>query len=740
MHTQKIHVMIRKALFLSAMTLACASALLAQPAKIPGYTVPITRQLVHDNVDKQQRNLLQSDLHSDTVFIIENKPEAGMIATDAITRGVDYIQYEIETNPKIEQRIKVGYLIGLADMLEYMRIGWKKKEVNPTHFAQIISLYKKLIEVNSSKQSLLPYISHFPYDVAYTATLPRIFEENESYGQLKDLLLIKYARQFPNKTFQLLTKNTGSPHADSLIKAVGRQYPGQLYSYAQANDRLSYKIKNIKDDNFVKTVVALSEMKSGQAYFPFLDNLVSGKITLAELDATKDDRVKYYRLLVKTQIDYARRAINGDTAIGFAELTNRLQKKASDEFVNEINALHESPAAVRFKCLQPLTAEELYYLAVLTDGLIYTSSYTAGVFPLMMQRANNRGDSLLLSLSFDHYRKFIRQAAGYNTLKTFFTSFRNKEDASNLMISFVNGLEKTKGLEDGVDVADSYASLYETMPELAGQMLTNIKANYSRNVRAGNRRGVAIYNILDKLFLSADATKNINLTKELGIPPVYNVPFNNFANEKGEVVTQMFFYGDEDGMIDFDIFVRTFSNDPKWKVDLSNNKFVTAKTTSGVPIYLFANRPLPNEKDEDYVAQNAMVEYLDKNNLVPTVTFHRGHSYHAPTSVSYVTPTSRVVFMGSCGGFFLIDSILKKSPDAHIISSKQTGYRDINLPFIRIFLETLRQNKDVDWIPFWKDFRTAANITGMEDYIPPYKNLGALFIKAYKKETGEEDI
>lgn len=740
MHTQKIHVMIRKALFLSAMTLACAPALLAQPAKIPGYTVPITRQLVHDNVDKQQRNLLQSDLHSDTVFIIENKPEAGMIATDAITRGVDYIQYEIETNPKIEQRIKVGYLIGLADMLEYMRLGWKKKEVNPTHFAQIISLYKKLIEVNSSKQSLLPYISHFPYDVAYTATLPRIFEENESYGQIKDLLLIKYARQFPNKTFQLLTKNTSSPHADSLIKAVGRQYPGQLYSYAQANDRLSYKIKNIKDDNFVKTVVALSEMKSGQAYFPFLDNLVSGKITLAELDATKDDRVKYYRLLVKTQIDYARRAINGDTAIGFTELTNRLQKKASDEFVNEINALHESPAAVRFKCLQPLTAEELYYLAVLTDGLIYTSSYTAGVFPLMMQRANNRGDSLLLNLSFDHYRKFIRQAAGYNTLKTFFTSFRNKEDASNLMISFVNGLEKTKGLEDGVDVADSYASLYETMPELAGQMLTNIKANYSRNVRAGNRRGVAIYNILDKLFLSADATKNINLTKELGIPPVYNVPFRNFANEKGEVVTQMFFYGDEDGMIDFDIFVRTFSNDPKWKVDLSNNKFVTAKTTSGVPIYLFANRPLPNEKDEDYVAQNAMVEYLDKNNLVPTVTFHRGHSYHAPTSVSYVTPTSRVVFMGSCGGFFLIDSILKKSPDAHIISSKQTGYRDINLPFIRIFLETLRQNKDVDWIPFWKDFRTAANITGMEDYIPPYKNLGALFIKAYKKETGEEDI
>src|SRR5690606_18440903 len=210
-------------------------------------------------------------------------------------------------------------------------------------------------------------------------------------------------------------------------------------------------------------------------------NLVKGKITIAELDAAKDDRLKYYRLLVKTQMDYARRALNGDIAIGFKELTARLQRKGNDEFVNEINALHESPNAIRFKCLQPLTAQELYYLAVFSDGLIYTSSYTQGVFPLMMSKINNRGDSLLMSVSFDHYRKFIRQAAGYNTLKTFFSTFPNKKDASDLMTAFVNGLEKTKGLEDGVDVADSYASLYETMPELANQMLKNVKANYERN-------------------------------------------------------------------------------------------------------------------------------------------------------------------------------------------------------------------------------------------------------------------
>ena len=62
-----------------------------------------------------------------------------------------------------------------------------------------------------------------------------------------------------------------------------------------------------------------------------------------------------------------------------------------------------------------------------------------------------------------------------------------------------------------------------------------------------NKRGIAIYNILNKLFLSADSTNNIDLTKELGIPPVYNVPFSSLTNDKGEVIAQVFFYGDKDG-------------------------------------------------------------------------------------------------------------------------------------------------------------------------------------------------
>ncbi len=58
---------------------------------------------------------------------------------------------------------------------------------------------------------------------------------------------------------------------------------------------------------------------------------------------------------------------------------------------------------------------------------MYTSSYVNGIYPLMMQKIANRGDSLLMSVSFDRFKKFIKIAAGYNTLSHFFHRFLIKK-------------------------------------------------------------------------------------------------------------------------------------------------------------------------------------------------------------------------------------------------------------------------------------------------------------------------
>ncbi len=699
---------------------------------------PEFRRLInHEAIDKEQKNILSADGKTDEHFVVSTNEEINMMLTNVLINSVDEFQEKTETDSLLDHRLKVNYLTGISNVLRYIRLNWRSKKVNILNLSTILTAYEKSIQQDKAGRSVETILQPLTYDVGTTVLASGIFDRNTGYKAAKDLMILKYCLLRPAETFITLKDNPNVPFADSLIKIVSRKYPGQLYDYAQANNKLGAIIRNINDDDFVKTVVRMSRSKSGQQYFPFLDNVVKGKISLEQIDVAESDSIQYYKLLVQTQLDYMDRLLNKDTAIAFRELTAKLEKKAKDVFVTTINGLHNETDAVRFRCIQSLNAQELYYLAVLTDGLIYTSSYTNGVYPLMMKKIGNRGDSLLLSLRFDHYRKFISQAAAYNTLGNFLSTFPSHDDATDLMKAFVGNLEKTEGLEDGVDVADSYASIIETNKKLADEVLSLVQENYKRNKNENNPKGIVIYNILNKLFLSADSTKNIDLTKELGIPPVYNVPFSSLTNEKGEVIAQVFFYGDKDGQGIFVGFQNMFGGG-NWTIDRSNPQWIVIKSTKGKPVAIYANRPLPEETGEDDQAQQALRDYLVKNKLQPTITIHRGHSYFANSTIAYMAASSRIVFMGSCGGFHLIDSILHKSTDAHIIASKQIGRTAINKPFFSLLTEKLRNGNNIDWIPFWKEFKDRADTDGFEDYIPPYKNLGAIFIKAYKKAMGEE--
>jgi hypothetical protein len=552
-------------------------------------------------------------------------------------------------------------------------------------------------------------------------------------------LVRKYCSLYPEQTFATLLTTLPQlpdlPFADSLIIAAGHQFPKLLYDYAAANNVLGNRIKKVNDPLIQAVAKMTTSNGSGQLYFPFLDNIVSGKTTVQEIDAVKNDSIQYYKLLVKTHLDYTERLLNKDTAFEFESLTDMMEKKAVSVFVNTINGLHDRDDVTRFRIIQSLNAQELYYLAVLSDGIIYTSSFVKGVFPLMMSKAGNRGDSVLQLILFDRYRKFIKMAAGYNTLSTFLASFPNHENASDLMRAFVGNLERSASLEDGVDVADSYASISENNKLLAEEMLQNVKLNYDRNLSRNNKKGMVIYNLLNNLFLSADSTKNIDLTKELGIPPVYNVNYPALTNDTGSVNIQVFFYGDKDGQNIFGGFQKMFSP-ALWKITPSK-QWITITSLKGRPVNIFANRPLPEETGEDEKAQKALDSFLTVKRINPTVIIHRGHSYYAPYTISQIRPSAKIVFMGSCGGYHLIHDILKHAPDAHIIASKQIGKTAINRPFFELLMEKMRNGNNIEWISFWREFQKKVVVEGFEDYIPPHKNLGAIFIKAYKIAMGE---
>src|SRR3569833_1053635 len=166
-------------------------------------------------------------------------------------------------------------------------------------------------------------------------------------------------------------------------------------------------------------------------------------------------------------------------------LTDMLMKKGKEVLVREINALHtvDNPA-VRFKVLDPLTPTELYYLIVLSEDEIYTSSYL-GVYDRIFQRMTNPyGDSLFMQVHGDYFRKFIKMAAAYNKLEHFLGTM-DKQNAGTIMKSFIIHLEKANE-EEAVDVADSYSSIFEKNRSLARFILGEVKANYEKNVTSGD--------------------------------------------------------------------------------------------------------------------------------------------------------------------------------------------------------------------------------------------------------------
>ncbi len=732
------------ALLLLSLTIGLQRAI-AQSNPYP-YPVAQDRMLFHDDIDKEQKHLLALDGNADDKFTLSKDENINKQVYDALITRVNEIQKQIELDTTLNTNVKKRYLIGLKYLLMRFMENYSRPEFTLAIAPGLVTGFEKAMQLDKKNESIEPIIAENNYGIGKILNDCFLYpSENAGVKPAKIILFRKYCALHPNEIFSLLRNNLDMPFADSLIMVAGHNDIKQLYNYAASNDALGWRIKN-NYDPLVHIVSQMANSKSGQLFFPFLDNLMKGKITIDDINRIKDDDLAYYRLLVKTRMDYAARLLPParDTALEMDALKQMLAKKGRDVFVNTINALHtqENPT-LRFKILEPLTPEELYYLVVLNENEIYTSSYL-GVYDRIFQRmASPRGDSLIMRVHGDYFRKFIKMAAAYNKLDHFLGTM-DKEHANAVMYYFVFGLEKSNE-EEAVDVADSYSSIFEKNADLAAYVLRVVKWNYQKNVANNNKRGTIIYNLLQTLFESADTTKKIDISAQLGIPPIYTVDYNALKDAEGRVVEQVFFYGDQDkdGQNSFADYMALFRGKSEWKIT-ENPEWVSISSTHGKPVLIFANRPLLGDDDPDAKAQLHLSDYLSDHKLKPTIVIHRGHSYHVKYTIEQLAPTARIVVLGSCGGYNNLSEVLKISEDAHIISSKQVGTKTVNEPILEAINNTLLSGRNIDWLNMWKNlggkFKAgSAAKDKFDDYIPPYKNLGAIFIKAYRKAMGDDE-
>ena len=231
-----------------------------------------------------------------------------------------------------------------------------------------------------------------------------------------------------------------------------------------------------------------------------------------------------------------------------------------------------------------------------------------------------------------------------------------------------------------------------------------------------------------------DVNNNVDISQTLGINPVFKMPIALLKDSSHRIIIQQFFYGDKDGNNVFNAFLANFRN-ANWKI-INKPEWVEVKSAKGTDVTIYANKPLDELKDLDAQAQAHLGEYLNSLSLKPTVVIHRGHSYFVKSTINQLPSSAKVVLLGSCGGYQSLNDVLNKTTQAQIISSKQVGTGLINQSLINKITDELRNDRDLNWPQLWKGFEAQFKGDSKEkfdDYIPPHKNLGAIFIMAYEK-------
>ncbi len=693
--------------------------------------VPLNRQLFHFKIDEAQQKILHLHNSQDSVLKVSTDESINLQTQQLLFTHINNLQAKIELDSTISGNDKIIWLRSIENLLTDFANYSKRKDIKEILLGDLILAYEQCMKLQLRQKSIYPIIVANELEVGNILTGNFAFKSNIGLRAAKDELVLKLCRKYPQRILKILQENVSVSFADSLI--IGEAYKNQeaLYNYASMTSPLAQKIQAVNDP-LVKTIGLLALMNSGRVYFPFLDDLYRNKLSLDTLTKLKNDPDGYYSLLVKTEIEYASRMLQGDTPLVKNVLTEKLKTKGIDNYIDSINGLHDERSdAVRFKRIDKLTPTELYYLCVLSEQEIYTSSYL-GVYKRIFERMPiPRGDTLLQAVNYDYYKKFLKMASAYNTLDDFLKRM-DVAEADTMMRKFASGLELAKTLEDAVDVADSYASISNT--KIQKLILDQVYQNLQLAIKNGNKRGERIYNLLNTIFLSMDVNNNVDISQTLGINPVFKMPIALLKDSSNRIIIQQFFYGDKDGNNVFNAFLANFRN-ANWKI-INKPEWVEVKSAKGIAVTIYANKPLDELKDLDAQAQAHLGKYLDSLSLKPTVVIHRGHSYFVKSTINQLPSSAKVVLLGSCGGYQSLNDVLNKTTQAQIISSKQVGTGLINQSLINKITDELRNNRDLNWPQLWKGFEAQFKGDSKEkfdDYIPPHKNLGAIFIMAYEK-------
>lgn len=673
--------------------------------------------------------------HAQIDFISSLKRE--QLRIDALDGKADTI-YNIGLD-HANKRAKHIYFDGLNELIDNLSNTYPSISLRNLEIVKLLPFFKNINAINY--QRINSYERSFKiinklYDSSSDAVILEVCKlyPTEALKLIEVFKKRNFASEFllfigaklPYETLGAAYYYNRTAYLDTIIKVLTHLDPHSTKQFLSTNSPVAKSVKESKDSILIKIAEVFKIYGQSSNSFINIDALYHKRLNIAESEALIKDDTKYLNWLIDERMI--------PDVLGSYSIERKIGHLCHEK-VDEINELHDvSNPNIRFKSVLKANKAELYTLMVYTPEEIYTSTFLGLYNRMRVQIGKQSGFDFLKEIKFNRFRTFIKQCAGFNVLEDFLKTMSPIQQDS-LLLLVVKDLATTKGdIYAAVEVADIYGSIMDTV--LSSKFRNKILLNYQSNINLQDIYGQFVYGLLYKLCGGKESEINAIENVTFSLPNLSILPLSTLFAD-GQNIQQHLFFDDEDGLASYNSFLASFKGDPNWKL-IDNENYICVKSKKGLPVYIFANKPSREAQGQEELALlfAALGRY-------PDIAVHRGHSYYLDGTLDILNQSTKIVILGSCGGYHQVAKALENAEDVQIISTKQIGTMSVNDVLIKDMAEMLRNGKSIDWKIFWTDLeKKLKNNEKFYDYIPPYKNLGAIFIKAYKMalEKGELEV
>jgi hypothetical protein len=544
---------------------------------------------------------------------------------------------------------------------------------------------------------------------------------NQDYAES---ILLLAAQKEPDELFKKVELFKDKRYSIKILEACALNAPVSVKRYLYNQMHPVNYILQYSTNPVIKKIIEINpQLGYHSKPLLLLDDIAAGRISVKEAIVISENPIRLYSAMVNI--------LSRQNYIGRYSI-DREMRDYSLRFIREINDKIASGTSQPFYSVESFTAPQLYFLMLYGREEVFTSTFN-GLFNRFTQKIpNGNRAAFIQSINKNNLRDFLSLCASFGVLEEFVAGF-NPNEKQTLLAEYVGKLELEKdNLSSVVLIAEALSNLKDYQLLLALQ--SNLKREYNRVFASKDQIGISIYGVLSSIVSGNAKTETDwykQVTQQFNISPINSLTSEALFNNDNICIEQMYFYNDDDGRSSFINFINAFKSQPNWKIEDRSN-YVRVYSTEGKQIEILANKP---EQEQNGI--NAINSYLLEKNTRPSVIVHRGHSFHTESTLEKVPPGAKLIFVGSCGGFYKLSIALQNAPEAHIISTKQIGTKSVNDAMLFALNEQIRQGREIVWNEFWERMKERlGNNPYFSDYIPPNKNLESIFIKAYYKILG----